>query len=147
MNKSSHLPLYVGIILQKNNDVFLVQRTNTQWMSGYWNFPGGLVEKNESVRQAACREAHEETGVIIAPQECILVHVLQVHKNGKNTQDIIGIYFHVQQWSGAAHNAEPNKIMAAQWFDIHEVPPNTTEHALLALHGLKNKRYYSEHGR
>ena len=50
MKEILHLPLYVGIILQKNNSVFLIQRTNTNWMSGYWNFPGGLVEKNESIR-------------------------------------------------------------------------------------------------
>ncbi len=38
------LPLYVGIILKKDDEIFLIQRSNTNWMSGYWNFPGGLVK-------------------------------------------------------------------------------------------------------
>ena len=38
------LPAYVGIILKNNNQILLVQRHNTDWASGYWNFPGGLLE-------------------------------------------------------------------------------------------------------
>jgi len=145
MKKILHLPLYVGIILQKNNTVFLVQRTNTNWMSGYWNFPGGLIEKNESIKQAACREAQEEIGVIIMPQDCMLVHVLHVQKNETHTQDIIGFYFKVEKWSKEAINAEPNKITAAQWFNIENLPNNITEHAMLAINGIKKDILYSEH--
>jgi len=146
MNNILHIPLYIGIILQKNNEIFLIQRANTNWMSGYWNFPGGLVEKDETIRQAACREAKEEIGVTIVPQDFTVAHVLHVHKNEINTQDIVGIYFKTHQWSGQAINAEPNKIIAADWFDLRKLPHNITEHALLAIDGLKEKNYYSEHG-
>ena len=146
MNNPLHIPLYVGIILQRNNEIFLIQRANTNWMSGYWNFPGGLVEKNETIRQAACREATEEIGVAILPQDFMVAHVLHVHKNETNIQDIIGIYFKTQKWSGQAANNELEKIIAAQWFDINNLPSNITEHALLAIDGLKREYYYSEHG-
>lgn len=42
-------PAYVGIILKKDNQVLLVKRTNTDWASGQWNFPGGLLEENETL--------------------------------------------------------------------------------------------------
>lgn len=31
-------------------------------IDGKWNFPGGHLEKKESVFEGACREALEETG-------------------------------------------------------------------------------------
>jgi len=146
MNTLFSLPAYVGIILQENNTVFLIQRRNTNWMAGHWNFPGGLVEKDESLIQAAIRETHEEVGIIVAPDDFELVHVLHVRKGGTNTQDIIGFYFHARQWQGKPTNNEPLKITDAQWFAIDKVPSNTTEHALCAINGLIKEHRYSESG-
>ncbi|MBA2306766.1 NUDIX domain-containing protein [Candidatus Dependentiae bacterium] len=41
------LPCYVGIILTRGTEVFLVKRHHTEWASGQWNFPGGLLEEHE----------------------------------------------------------------------------------------------------
>ena len=60
MTKKYTLPAYVGIILKNDNQILLVQRHNTYWMSGYWNFPGGLLEDKETLIQAAAREIYEE---------------------------------------------------------------------------------------
>lgn len=140
------LPMYVGIILQKNDEFFLIQRRNTDWMSGYWNFPGGLVEKGESLVNAAIREASEEIGVVIKAADFKLVHVIHVRKEEHNTQDIVGVYFLTQHWQGTAINNENDKIIDAQWFDKDNLPKSTTEHAQLALGGLLNNVFYSESG-
>ena len=65
------LPVYVGIILKDHNDILLVQRHNTDWMSGHWNFPGGLLEENETLTTAAARETLEEVGVVVDPSDYI----------------------------------------------------------------------------
>jgi len=140
------LSTYVGIILKKNNQILLVQRHNTDWMSGYWNFPGGLLEENETLTAAAAREAYEEIGVTIDPFSFTLAHVLHVHANAKNTQDIIGIYFITQLWKGTPYNKEPHRHSNAQWFDINTLPEHITEHALLALQSITVDKKYSEHG-
>lgn len=132
------LPAYVGIILEKDGKVFLIQRSNTDWRSGYWNFPGGLLEKDESLKQAAIRETKEEVGVLVKPEDFELVHILHVRKSATNTQDIIGCYFKATRWEGTVRNNEPHKIADAQWFKTDELPSNTTEHAQLAL---KNQCY------
>ncbi len=67
------LPLYVGIILLDQNNIFLIKCHNTNWMSGHWNFPGGLVEKGESLKQAAIRERQEEIGVIVDAKDFELI--------------------------------------------------------------------------
>src|SRR5436190_22635435 len=87
------LPAYVGIILKKENQILLVQRHNTDWASGFWNFPGGLLEENETLTTAAARETAEEVGVSVNSTDFIFSHILHVRANNKNTQDIIGFYF------------------------------------------------------
>lgn len=140
------LPAYVGIILKKDNQILLIKRRNTDWASGQWNFPGGLLEEDETLITAAIREAQEEIGVTILPNDLELIHVLQVHKNAKNTKDIFGFYFVAQQWQGDAVNNEPDRHSEIGWFDINELPEHITEHALQAIHALKSGKKYSTHG-
>ncbi|GMU19700.1 MAG: NUDIX hydrolase [Candidatus Babeliales bacterium] len=136
-------PAYVGIILKKDNQILLVKRTNTDWASGQWNFPGGLLEENETLIAAAVREAQEEVGVKISPNDLQLVHVLQVQKNETHTKDIIGFYFMATTWHGTALNKEPHRHSEIGWFTIDELPQAITEHAQQALFGLKKRVYFS----
>lgn len=138
------LPCYVGIILAKDNEFLLIKRHNSDWASGCWNFPGGLVEENETLINAAAREAKEELGVIIATKDLELVHVLQVQANHQNTKDIIGFYFLARKWEGTPINNEPHRHSAVGWFSSDKLPENTTEHAKQALYGVKTGLRYSE---
>lgn len=136
-------PAYVGIILKKDNQVLLVKRTNTDWASGQWNFPGGLLEENETLTAAAAREAQEEIGVIIAQTDLKLVHVLQACKTTTHNKEILGFYFLATQWDGTAVNNEPHRHSEVGWFAIDNLPEQITEHANQALYGLQNKVSYS----
>ena len=136
-------PAYVGIIPKKDNQMLLVKRINTDWATGQWNFPGGLLEENETLIAAAAREALEEVDVTIAQVDLQLVHVLQVRKNETPTKEIIGFYFFATHWHGTTINNEPNRHSEIGWFDINNLPENSTEHAKQALYGLQNKVSYS----
>lgn len=138
------LPGYVGIILKKNNHVLLVKRHNTDWASGYWNFPGGLLEEGETLVNAAAREAHEEVGVTIAPNDLELAHVIHVQKGEQSPRDIFGFYFMAQKWHGTPTNKEPDRHSEIGWFDLDNLPDKLTEHALQAIHGLTTNKKYSE---
>ena len=52
----------VDIIIELENGIVLIYRANPP--SG-WALPGGYVEYGESLEEAACREALEETGLEI----------------------------------------------------------------------------------
>lgn len=140
------LPAYVGIILKDKNKILLVQRCNSDWMSNYWNFPGGLLEENETLAAAAAREIYEEVNATVNQTDFTLQHVLHVHKNEKNTKDIIGFYFMAETWQGPIINKEPDKHSNVQWFNINNLPDNITEHALLAIKSIKTNKKYSENG-
>ena len=54
----------VGII-KRNGLILLCQRPANKVMAGYWEFPGGKREKNESSLSALEREINEELGIKI----------------------------------------------------------------------------------
>lgn len=137
------LPAYVGIIVQNDDQFLLVQRCNTDWAEGFWNFPGGLLEENETLLEAAAREAHEEIGVMIDPKNFELVHVLQARKTPTHNKEILGFYFLTKKWEGTPFNKEPHRHSNVGWFDESKLPQEITEHALQALDALKTGNRFS----
>ena len=60
----------VGAIIIRNDRVVLVKRAHPP-IEGQWSIPGGALEVGELVREAAVREAREETGLIVEPGELL----------------------------------------------------------------------------
>ncbi|MGC2476677.1 MAG: NUDIX hydrolase [Candidatus Sulfotelmatobacter sp.] len=60
----------VGSIIIENDRVVLVKRAHPP-IQGQWSIPGGVLEVGELVREAAIREAREETGLIVEPGELL----------------------------------------------------------------------------
>jgi mutator protein MutT len=68
------LPLVgVGAIIIENNKVILVKRAHPP-LQDQWSIPGGVLEVGEFVREAAIREAREETGLTVEPGELLGVY-------------------------------------------------------------------------
>ncbi|HYH40901.1 MAG TPA: NUDIX domain-containing protein, partial [Burkholderiales bacterium] len=54
----------VAAVLQRPDGSFLLaQRPGKKVYAGYWEFPGGKVERGESALTALSRELHEELGI------------------------------------------------------------------------------------
>ena len=63
----------VGSIIIEGDRVVLVKRAHPP-IQGQWSIPGGVLEVGEMVREAAVREAREETGLMV------------------DTGDLLGVY-------------------------------------------------------
>ena len=63
----------VGAIIIEGERVVLVKRAHPP-IQGQWSIPGGVLEVGEMVREAAIREAREETGLIVAPGDLLGVY-------------------------------------------------------------------------
>jgi 8-oxo-dGTP diphosphatase len=68
------LPLVgVGAIVIDGDRVLLVKRAYPP-IQGQWSIPGGVLEVGEFVREAAIREAREETGLVVEPGDLLGVY-------------------------------------------------------------------------
>lgn len=60
----------VGVLLRADGAFLLTSRPEGKVYAGYWEFPGGKLEADESVEQALRRELQEEIGLTI--HDCML---------------------------------------------------------------------------
>ncbi len=56
------------IFNQDQSQVFITKRPDDKHKGGFWEFPGGKVEPNETVEQAMIRELDEEVGIRVTEQ-------------------------------------------------------------------------------
>ena len=62
-----------GILLDSEGRYLLGQRPEGKPYAGYWEVPGGKIEKGETVFEALKRELHEELGIEILDSEELTV--------------------------------------------------------------------------
>ena len=63
----------VGAVIVDEDRVLLVKRGRPP-LAGEWSIPGGVLEVGEMLREAAVREAQEETGLTVAPNQILGVY-------------------------------------------------------------------------
>lgn len=51
-------------IIRENNNILITRRATGENLAGYWEFPGGKQEKNETIQQCLERELKEELNII-----------------------------------------------------------------------------------
>ena len=63
-NKKSVL-VAVGVIENKQGEIFICRRGASQHQADKWEFPGGKVETGETITRALARELAEEVGIVV----------------------------------------------------------------------------------
>lgn len=59
----------VGLVFNAHGAILIAQRPPGKYQSGWWEFPGGKVETNETVFQALQRELLEEVDIHVITAE------------------------------------------------------------------------------
>src|SRR5690242_13282304 len=105
------------LIFRKDGKLAFVLRSNTAWMNGYYGLVSGKVEKDESFRQAAVREAREEAGVDIEPEDLKQVLVMDRNESSDDDMTWVDVYFEASKWKGEVRNNEPEVHSSLDWLD------------------------------
>ncbi len=121
--------------------VLLVRRRNAPF-AGDWAIPGGFVEEDESLDDAAGRELREETGVAD-------VYLEQLYTFGRPDRDPRGRVIAVAYYALLRQPTLPaaaDDAADARWFPLRDLPPLAFDHAEVldyALSRLRNKVEYT----
>ncbi len=62
-------------ILQRADKMLIAERPVGKPYSGYWEFPGGKIEQNETSKAALKRELFEELDIVVTSAQFICDHV------------------------------------------------------------------------
>jgi 8-oxo-dGTP diphosphatase len=110
----------VGSIIIEGDRVVLVKRAHPP-IQGQWSIPGGVLEVGEMVREAAIREAREETGLIVEPGELLGVFDRILRDAEKRVQyHYVLIDFLCRRTGGEL--AAASDAAEVRWFTLKELP-------------------------
>lgn len=110
----------VGSIIIEGDRVVLVKRAHPP-IQGQWSIPGGVLEVGELVREAAIREAREETGLIVEPGELLGVFDRILRDSEKRVQyHYVLIDFLCKRVGGELLAA--SDAAEVRWFTLEELP-------------------------
>ena len=109
----------VGAIIIEGDRVVLVKRGHPP-LEGEWSIPGGVLEVGETMREAAVREAKEETGLTVEPGELLGVFDRVLRDPAGRTQyHYVLIDFLCRRLAGEPHGA--GDAAEARWFTREEI--------------------------
>lgn len=110
----------VGAIIIEDSRVLLVKRAHPP-LQAEWSIPGGVLEVGELVREAAIREAREETGLVVEPSELLGVYDRVLRDPGHRVQyHYVLIDFLCRRVAGDLFAA--TDAAEVRWFTRAELP-------------------------
>ena len=109
-------------IIDANDRILIAKRPNKKHLSGFWEFPGGKVEKGESPENALVREVKEELNIDIN-NKCIAPLTFSEF-NYENFHLLLLLYV-CRRWEGEPMSMEKNEI---KWVKVntlrqYKMPP------------------------
>ena len=109
-------------LIDEDGRVLIAQRPEGKSLEGFWEFPGGKVEMNESPETALIRELHEELG-INTWGSCLAPLTFASHKYDE-FHLLMPLYV-CRKWSGivqARENQELKWLTPAQILKVKMLP-------------------------
>lgn len=104
----------IAVIMDQHNRVLITQRAPHLSKGGYWEFPGGKLESNESPEMALIREVSEEVGL-----EIIVYDYLGDVSHSYETYQLTLYGYVVRQYRGEARCCESQT--GIRWVSLDEL--------------------------
>ena len=112
--------------------ILLVQRLKAP-EAGCWGLAGGKIDLYETAAEAAVREVHEETGIVVVADDVLCV-ADQIDRDAQSHW--IAPVFLATAYEGEPRNLEPTKHGGVAWFPLNALPAPLTAAATQGLKAL-----------
>lgn len=119
----------IHIFFIRDGELLLLRRANTGYQDGNFSVVAGHLDGNETVKQAAVREAREEVGVKLTPQDLNVVQVM--HRRSQDER--IDWFLTTEHWQGEIRNREPERCDLLAWHRIDDLPGNVIPYVAHAV--------------
>jgi 8-oxo-dGTP diphosphatase len=130
----------VGAVIVEDGRVLLVKRGHPP-LAGEWSIPGGVLEIGETLREAAVREASEETCLTVEPSDLLGVYDRILRDDtGRTLYHYVLIDFLCRPIGGtalAADDADEVRWFAPDELQNLRLPEDTAEVVRLGLEKAK----------
>ncbi|MCZ8517144.1 NUDIX domain-containing protein [Paenibacillus filicis] len=133
----------VYLLFIRDGQLLMLRRANTNYEDGKLSLVAGKLDGGEEVKQAAAREALEEAGVKVDPEQLKVVGVMHRHSD---SGEWIDFFLRVEDWEGEPSNMEPDKCSEMGWFPLDELPEDTIPHVRLAVEQAMKGTFYTGYG-
>ncbi len=120
-----HLEGTRTVILRYATDRVEVLLVRPRYAPHVWTLPGGGVDTGEDVREAAAREVHEETGLLIHTDDLTPVACTE----GQYGATDLTHTFSTKKYIGSLRTAPTFEISECKFFSLDALP-----HSLLTTH-------------
>jgi len=109
-------------LIDANDQILIAKRPNKKHLSGFWEFPGGKVEKGESPEYALIREVKEELNIDIN-NKCIAP--LTFSEFDYKKFHLLLLLYVCRRWEGEPMSMEKNEIkwVKANTLRQYKMPP------------------------
>lgn len=135
----------VYLVLRDGDKVLLLRRANTGYQDGKYGLVAGHLDGDELATTAMAREAKEEAGIDVDPDNLKFVHAAHRLSRNQIGQERIDLFYELRDWEGEVQNTEPEKCDDLSWFDIHNLPNNMLPFVKHVLVDIANGVSYSEY--
>lgn len=126
----------VHLLLRRGPEVLLARRASTGYADGLLHAPSGHAEDGEDVREAVIREAAEEIGVELDPDELRVALVMQHRGPGGDPR--MGWFFEAEyDPERPPRNAEPEKCSELAWYRLDALPDDMVAYCRAGLDGYR----------
>ena len=122
-------------LIDDRQQVLLQRRANTSYKMGWWALLSGHFEPGATPPESAIREAEEESGVVVRPEDLELFHIYSNENNPK--VPYLGFVFRARTWIGEPAIQETDgKSDAMGFFPLDDLPEPVTSQVIEALKNI-----------
>jgi len=130
------------LLLVRDGRILLLRRANTHYEDGKYSVVAGHIEDGETAREAICREAREEAGIELTPDDLAFDQV--VHRADRGQR--VSFFFSAFRWRGEPRNMEPHKASDFGWFPLDALPDPMVPYVRQAITRWRAGERYGESG-